>query len=322
MSFFAPPRRIETTVFTRLPDRFRKPRRSAWADANRGGHEIDSFLEGPSFDRDGSLYVTDIPYGRVFRVDPAGNWEQVAEYEGWPNGLKIHRDGRIFITDYKRGLMLLEPASGAVTPFLETVGSESFKGVNDLVFARSGTLYFTDQGQTGMQDPTGRVYRLTPDGRLGCLLDTIPSPNGIVVDVDESFLLVAVTRANQIWRVPLHASGMVSKVGIFAHLHGGPSGPDGLALDANGCLLVAHAGFGSVWRLSPRAEPLDRVVSCAGYSTTNLAFGGPGGARLFITESETGSILQADMPAPGLAMFSHQPADAVVPKPKQMLGGV
>lgn len=306
MSFFAPPRQVETHVFTRLPDRFRRPRRTAWADANRGGREIDSFLEGPSFDRAGRLYVTDIPYGRVFRVDPDGTWDQVAEYDGWPNGLKIHQDGRIFITDYKRGLMLLDPASGAVTPFLETVGSESFKGVNDLVFAPSGTLYFTDQGQTGMHDPTGRVYRLTPEGRLTCLLDTIPSPNGIVVDEDESFLLVAVTRANQIWRVPLHASGLITKVSIFAHLHGGPSGPDGLALDATGCLLIAHAGFGTIWRLSPRAEPLDRFISCAGYSTTNLAFGGPDNTRLFITESESGSILQAETLAPGLPIFSHR----------------
>ena len=195
---------------------------------------------------------------------PEGEWEQVAEYDGWPNGLKIHRDGRIFITDYKRGIMLLDPASGAVTPFLETAASESFKGVNDLVFAASGNLYFTDQGQTGMHDPTGRVWKLTPDGRLTCLVNTIPSPNGIVVDPEESFLLVAVTRANQIWRVPLPASGLVTKVGIFAHLHGGPGGPDGLALDAEGNLLICHTGFGSVWRLSPVAEPLDRIVSCAG----------------------------------------------------------
>ena len=84
MSFFAPPRRVETTVFTRLPDRFRKSRPSAWADANRDRVEIDSFLEGPSFDREGRLYVTDIPFGRVFRIDPAGEWEQITEYDGWP----------------------------------------------------------------------------------------------------------------------------------------------------------------------------------------------------------------------------------------------
>lgn len=304
MSYFPPPRSVETSIYTRLPDRFRKARRTAWADANRGGRIIDSFLEGPSFDRMGRLYVTDIPYGRVFRIGSDGEWTLVAEYDGWPNGLKIHRDGRIFITDYKRGLILLDPDTGTVTPFLDTVGSEGFKGVNDLVFGPSGTLYFTDQGQTGMQDPTGRVYAVAPDGALRCLINTAPSPNGIVVNADETSLFVAITRANQIWRIPLQASGLVAKVGVFANLHGGPGGPDGLAMDASGALLIAHTGIGSIWRLSPTAQPLDRVVSCAGPSTTNLAFAS-GESRLFVTESETGSILVADLPEPGAPMFSH-----------------
>ncbi|MDJ0388563.1 SMP-30/gluconolactonase/LRE family protein [Roseomonas sp. E05] len=299
MSFFAPPPRVETTLFSRLPDRFRELRRTAWSDANRAGKPVDSFLEGPVFDRNGQLYVTDIPFGRIFRASPQGEWQQVAEYDGWPNGMKIAPDGRFVITDYKRGLMLLDPASGAVTPLLETARSESFKGVNDLCFSAAGDIYFTDQGQTGLQDPTGRVWRLEPDGRLTCLIDTIPSPNGIVLAADGSHLLVAVTRANQIWRLPLQADGSVTKASIFCHMHGGPSGPDGLALDQEGCLLVAHAGFGTVWRLSPRAEPLLRIASCAGWSTTNLAFGGPGRRSLFITESETGSILRAELPAPG-----------------------
>lgn len=305
MNFFPPPRRVETAVFARLPDRFRRPRPTAWADANRAGREIDSFLEGPAFDREGRLYVTDIPFGRVFRVLPEGEWEQVAEYDGWPNGLKFHRDGRLFITDYKRGIMLLDPGTGAVTPFLETALSESFKGVNDLVFSSTGDIFFTDQGQTGLQDPTGRVYRYSAAGVLTRLIDTVPSPNGVVLDAEEKVLLVGVTRANQVWRLPLHPSGVTTKAGVFAHLHGGPSGPDGLAMDREGCLLVAHPGLGSVWRLSPFAEPLDRIVSCAGRSTTNLAFGGPEGRSLFVTESETGSILRAELPAPGQVLYSH-----------------
>ena len=134
---------VPAAEFTRLPDRFRKPRRTAWGDANAVGMELDSFLEGPSFDRAGNLYVTDIPYGRVFRIDPAGAWTLITEYDGWPNGLKIHKDGRIFITDYKRGIVLLDPADGKVTPLIETRGSESFKGVNDLFFAASGDLYIS-----------------------------------------------------------------------------------------------------------------------------------------------------------------------------------
>src|SRR5688500_15077082 len=163
MAYFPPPRRIETTVFTRLPDRFRRARRTTWCDANRGGREVDSFLEGPAFDRQGQLYVTDIPFGRVFRISPDGVWDQVAEYDGWPNGLAVHRDGRIFVTDYRRGVVLLDPVTGAVDAFLETALSEGFKGVNDLVFSAQGDLYFTDQGQTGMQDPSGRVYRYSAD---------------------------------------------------------------------------------------------------------------------------------------------------------------
>jgi gluconolactonase len=305
MSYFAPPPVVATTLFTRLPDRFRRPMRTRWADVNAGGKSLDCMLEGPSFDRQGRLYVVDIVFGRIFRISPEAVWEQIAEYDGWPNGLKIHRDGRIFIADYKRGIMILDPESGQVTPFLETAGTESFKGVNDLFFAANGDLFFTDQGQTGLQDASGRVFRFSSDGRLTCLLNTIPSPNGIVVDPEMTHVLVAVTRAQQIWRIPLHANGSVTKVGVFANLHGGLAGPDGLALDAEGNLLIAHTGFGSVWRLSPYAEPLQRIKSCAGVGTTNMAFGGPGNTSLFITESRTGSILRAELPVPGQTMFSH-----------------
>lgn len=305
MSFFCAPPSVETTVFTRLPDHFRAPRRTAWADANRQGRLIDSFLEGPSFDRHGNLYVTDIPYGRIFRITPEGEWTLVCEYDGWPNGLKIHRDGRIFITDYKRGIMVLDPQSGKIEPFLESAGSEGFKGVNDLVFSPTGVMYFTDQGQTGLQDPTGRVYKLDTAGNLTCLINTIPSPNGIVFDPALNHLLVAVTRAQQIWRIPLGNGSIISKVGVFSQLHGGLGGPDGLALDAESNLYIAHTGFGSVWRLSRVGEPLQRIVSSEGISNTNLAFGGPANQTLFITESETGSILQTPAAVPGLAMYSH-----------------
>jgi hypothetical protein len=50
---FTAPQVIEARVLTRLPDSFRRKRRTEWADANKPGHEIDSFLEGPSFDREG-----------------------------------------------------------------------------------------------------------------------------------------------------------------------------------------------------------------------------------------------------------------------------
>jgi gluconolactonase len=191
-----------------------------------------------------------------------------------------------------------------VEPYLQRFHLERFKAVNDLVFSSSGDLYFTDQGLTGLHDPTGRVFRASAAGRVECLIDNIPSPNGIVLDPTESMLYVAVTRANSIWRVPLLADGGVAKVGNFIQLSGGV-GPDGLAVDADGNLAVAHVGLGSVWLFSALGEPMLRVRSCGGLHTTNVAYGGADGRTLFITESASGNILMARMPVAGRRMFSH-----------------
>jgi gluconolactonase len=297
---------IKAEVFSRMPDNFRKRGVvTPWVEANSGGVAIDSFLEGPSFDRAGNLYVTDIPFGRVFRISSAGEWTLVAEYDGEPNGLKIHKDGRIFITDYRRGIMVLDAASGKVEPFLGRRNSESFKGVNDLFFASNGDLYFTDQGQTGMHDPSGCVYRLSAAGKLDCLIDTVPSPNGLVMNPEENVLYIAVTRGNCIWRGPLMKDGSLTKVGVFYQLYG-PSGPDGLAMDVEGNLAVVHARSGNAWLFSKKGVPLLRVETCAGEVTTNIAYGGADRRDLYITESETGTVMRARMPVAGCPMFAHQ----------------
>lgn len=308
MSLYPPPRDIDTQVWTRLPDIHRiSGRESAWGAINKPGQELHSFLEGPSFDRDGHLYVTDIPYGRVFRIAPDGTWTLVAEYDGWPNGLKIHRDGRIFIADHKHGLMTLDPASGAVSPVLTDSGSGSFKGVNDLFFDAGGRLYFTDQGQTGMHDPSGRVFRYDLEsGALDCLIDTAPSPNGLVTTPDETALYVAMTRGNAVWRLPLLSDGRTAKVGIFVQMAGGVSGADGMAVDVEGRLTVCDAGNGCAWTFSRWGEPVYRIRSAGGGRTvTNIAYGGPENRHVYLTESDTGNILRAELDAPGRLMFSH-----------------
>ena len=301
MNFDPPPARIDTRVHTEMPAHLRRPAATDWSRANKRGEKVDSFLEGPCFDPAGNLYVTDIPHGRIFRIRPDLTWEQVAEYDGEPNGLARHRDGRLFIADYKQGLLALDPATGQIETVLARRNSERFKGVNDLQFALNGDLYFTDQGQTGLQDPTGRVYRLAASGRLDCLLSNGPSPNGLALSADEDVLFVAMTRDNAVWRLPLLADGSTSKVGRFAQFHG-TSGPDGMAADAEGNVLVAHASLGEVLVLGPQGDVVARLVSCRGPTVTNLAFGGPDRRTVFMTESTTGTVLAAEWSAAGLPL--------------------
>jgi len=287
-------------VFTEMPAQWRNTgMRSAWADANRGGSPVDSFLEGPVFDATGNLYVTDIPWGRVFRISPQGEWALVAEYDGEPNGMKFLSSHELLITDYKNGLMRLDTLTGVVSPYLERRNSERFRGVNDLVFDSRGNLYFTDQGQSGLHDPNGRVFRRSPDGKLDVLMGNVPSPNGVALSPDERVLYVAVTRGNCVWRAPLMDDGSVTKVSQFFTSYG-PSGPDGLAVDAEGRLLVANPGLGFVWVLNTRAEPVIVLRGKSGASLTNLAFGGPGRRSVFVTDSTHGRILRAELDVAGM----------------------
>ena len=301
---FKPLEIIKTEVLTSLPQKFRKKGRTAWSDPNRQGAEVECFLEGPSFDRAGNLWIVDIPFGRIFRISPKGEWELIVQYDGWPNGLKFHQDGRAFITCYKKGLLALDPKTGKLETVLETAFSEGFKGLNDLHFASNGDLYFTDQGQTGIADPTGRVYRLRANGALDRLCDNVPSPNGITLSTTEKHCYVGVTRSNSVWRLPLMADGSVSKTGVAIQLSGGAAGPDGIEMDAENGLLVCHLGVG-VWRFDANMLPTHLVHSDGPHHhhLDNCAFGGPDLKALYITEALSGDVLMAKMPVAGKKMY-------------------
>lgn len=302
---FSQARELKAEVFASLPDDLRRVGEPSSWKFGKNNPDMHSFLEGPSIDHDGNIIVSDIPFGRLFRVSPKGEFAQIAEYDGEPNGLAIDRDGTVFMADHKNGLMKFDPRSNAITPVLTRLRREGFKGLNSVVFDADGNLYFTDQGQTGMQDPSGRVYRLNKDGYVELLVDTIPSPNAMAFSPDGRILYVAVTRANQIWRLPIHADGGTTKVNVFLHLSGGTTGPDGLAVDVEGNLVVCQCGLGVVWVFSRLGELLYQIRSPNGLDVTAACYGGPDNKTLFITESETGSILAVDMPVAGLKPYAH-----------------
>jgi len=159
----APPRLIGTEVFSSMPDDYRrKGVRTDWADANRPGQPTDCFIEGPSFDADGNLYIVDIPFGRIFRIAPDGKWSLAAEYDGWPNGLKIGSDGRILVADYMHGIMELDVPKGRMQPVLTARNSESFKGCNDLHIASTVMSILPTRGRPAFTIPPGGSIGFRP----------------------------------------------------------------------------------------------------------------------------------------------------------------
>jgi gluconolactonase len=98
----------------------------------------------------------------------------------------------------------------------------------------------------------------------------------------------------------------VANLGVFAQLSGGLAGPDGMAFCEDGSFVVAHSGLGVVWLFDRLGEVRLRIQSTAGIRTTNVAFDPASREDLYITESETGSILKVSLPVNGASLFSHQ----------------
>jgi sugar lactone lactonase YvrE len=114
----APPRLIETNVFSAMPEAFRrKGVRTGWTDANRPGQPTDCFIEGPSFDAEGNLYIVDIPFGRIFKIAPDGTWSLVTEYDGCagPSCTNVAIGGanrdRLYVTESVTGTVLVADIS-------------------------------------------------------------------------------------------------------------------------------------------------------------------------------------------------------------------
>jgi gluconolactonase len=298
---------LTATVAASVPAGWqRADRHCDWSAEVLGLNRVGSFLEGPCAAPDGGLYLSDLAHGRIFHVSPDGAFTIVLDYDGQPNGLALHADGRLFIADYRLGLLALNPDTGDLRPLVTGYRMEPFRGLSDLVFGLDGTLYFSDQGQSDLRYPTGRVFRWSAGTGPGLLLDAIPSPNGVALSPDGRVLYVAVTRANSVYRVPLRGDGSVGKVGVYLQLSGGHGGPDGLACDAAGRLAVARYGLGAVELFDARGQPAASIRSPVGEGTTNAAFGGPDGRTLFITEAESGSLLAASVDEPGLRLYGQR----------------
>lgn len=296
MASFPPrhsPSEIIAEAFASLPKKFRRENgQSEHATNQKRGRQVHSFLEGPVVVRD-KLYMTDIPYGRIFEYAlSSGDWSLLMEYDGEPNGLAWHpQKKKLVIADFKNGIFALDIDTKELSTVITRFNGERFKGPNDLIVGADGSIYFTDQGMSGLQDPSGRVYRLHPDGRVDVLLKNCPSPNGLVLDKSETSLFVAMTRDNSVWHLPIYPDGTVQRTARFSTYYG-VGGPDGLTIDEEGNLFVAHSTLGLIFVHKSNGEPLARLVSSRGNSTTNLTWDTRKMNDLLIVESETGSLMR------------------------------
>lgn len=293
---FALPERLFAERLSTVPAELRRPHPGFTTP--HLGSIFDCYIEGASVDRAGNILMVDIPASRVLKLSPQGEWSIVAEYDGRPKGLKIHRDGRLFIADNRRGIVIVSPETGVTDVALTRSPYGNFQACNDIGLARSGHVIFTDQAASCLSEANGSVYRWRENGSVERLVNNAPGPNGICYNLTETQIHIAITRANAIWTLWLNADGTRDKLMLFIQMSGG-IGPDGLVVDEQGGLIVAHLGIG-VWRFDKRGRPTHFIETPGGDLCSSVAFGSGDSRTLYITEAATGSIYQVEMPYKGV----------------------
>ena len=137
------------------------------------------------------------------------------------------------------------------------------------------------------------------------LLEIAPCPVLALGSEDAPAAFLAETGHRRVFRYPIGPDGRVRQREEWARLEPRGSGPDGMAFDRDGRLYVAHYGAGTV-DVFDRQGRLAETIPVPGKQVTNVAFGGPDGRTLVVTDCETGTVYRARSAVPGLPLFGGQ----------------
>ncbi|GEC08058.1 calcium-binding protein [Streptomyces spinoverrucosus] len=247
--------------------------------------------EGPTWDAAaGRLIWIDILGSRLHTYDPATGRRTTRTTPQHVGAAKPRANGGM-VLNLRDGVGLLDPDGTFRWLHHDPVPG---RRANDAAVAPDGALWAGtmryDEAPGG-----GTLSRLAPDGSVAVVLDDVAVSNGTGWSPDGRLMyyIDSPTRRIDVFdTVDGHVTGRRPLAGIEE----GAGFPDGLTVDADGCVWVALWDGGAVRRYTPTGE-LDRVLQLPVPRPTACAFGGPDLTDLYITTARVG--LTAPTPLSG-----------------------
>ncbi|WP_329227511.1 SMP-30/gluconolactonase/LRE family protein [Streptomyces canus] len=245
--------------------------------------------EGPTWDGERLLWI-DILGARLHTYDPVSGHRTVRVLDQHIGAVKPRAGGGL-VLNLRDGVALLDPDDSFRWLHHEPVPG---RRANDAAVAPDGSLWAGtmryDEAPGG-----GTLSRITGDGTHRTVLDDVAVSNGTGWSPDGRLMyyIDSPTRRVDVFD---HESGRLSGRRPFVGIEDGAGFPDGLTVDADGCVWVALWDGGAVRRYTPDGS-LDHVITLPTPRVTACAFGGPDLTDLYITTARVG--LEAPHPVAG-----------------------
>nr|WP_273938103.1 SMP-30/gluconolactonase/LRE family protein [Kutzneria chonburiensis] len=237
--------------------------------------------EGPTWDTSTStLLWVDILGSAVHRYDPGRGTDSVLPTPQHVGAAKPRAAGGL-IANLRDGVALLDADGGQ--RWLVYWEREGLRG-NDAAVDGAGRLWAGTM-RYDTAEGGGWLARVEPDGAAKVLLDDVTISNGIAWSPDNALMYYIDTPTSRVDVFDYDlATGSATDRRPLCTVEGSP---DGMCVDADGCLWVAVWGGSAIRRYTPEGK-LDREVPLPVSQPTACAFGGPDFTDLYVTTAREG----------------------------------
>ena len=220
-------------------------------------------LEGLCFDRTGNLWMVGVETGRVYKVTPDKNIHIVTVLKDRrPAGLKIHKDGRIFVACLGNGIdtgsvVSFNPDGTGMKIIVPETGGYT---CDDLFFDNKGGFYFTNY-KGYYTNQTGTVEYVSPDYKtITTVAKGLSGPNGIVMSPkNPRMLIVSECHGSRLSAFQLEPDGVTPYIGSVLSYYQACF-PDSLDVDEDGNLYQAMSLQGRYVVLNSLGNPFAQIV--------------------------------------------------------------
>lgn len=243
--------------------------------------------EGPLWSvREQALYWVDILGHRLHRYSP-DEGQRTWQFDEEVSAIAERAEVDELIITRRHGFARFNPKTGELAPLVEVEADIPANRFNDgkcdpLGRFWAGTMDF------GCQQPTGSLYRLSPDLQCERIDSDYIITNGPAWSADYRTLYHNDSARGHVYAFDFELqSGSVSNKRVFLHFREEEGSPDGMTTDAEGGLWIALWGTGKLTRRDAKGNILQTInLPCS--QVTSCVFGGPDFKTLYITTAAVG----------------------------------